>query len=522
VLSNLLCLCFTSFMSSDTLSSEPQGKAAAQADRLVRMEICIAANQGELLKVQELCGTNLERLITTMASMLPPTERALKGKVDPAAVTKVYDYICSKSPSVAFSCLVKIACHVGDVSAAENWVKLACEGAAKNPKLRLFTPLLRLASMTKDVDLLNKTWQKIKVLGLDPGPMEFDYRLKCGGYCLGEVLQDLADVLPVVPLDSPLASTLSEIMSPTEVCSTTGVCSLTGARLTPFNLTQGELETLAEQVSSLAPADSDFTALVSTLSDSGVKVYIDGANVAHFNQNHSEGYFRHDQIEECLLEVTSTLGYSRAEVRVVLHSKWMAEDVDLHIGKHCRQRKKQKKGEGEGVPGKVCPEIVKKYRELWADVLLEVPRGLNDDWVWMCCTLRSALKGPALVVTNDLMRDHLFQMMGPRTFSKFRERHVCSYSLKHTVGVVEEGDVAAPPVESKVWKLCPPGPFTVRAQCNKVGDVCHWHVPLSYEIVAHEQSECDESSSVTPDSTLSSRTQQTTGYLWLVSPSPPT
>lgn len=45
--------------------------------------------------------------------------------------------------------------------------------------------------------------------------------------------------------------------------------------------------------------------------------------------------------------------------------------------------------------------------------------GNNDDWYW----LYAAVKFGAFVVSNDQMRDHNFQMLAPRHFFKWRERH---------------------------------------------------------------------------------------------------
>jgi len=65
-----------------------------------------------------------------------------------------------------------------------------------------------------------------------------------------------------------------------------------------------------------------------------------------------------------------------------------------------------------------------KYRPLcdaWTreGILYKTPPGMNDDWFWM----HAALKYKTLVVTNDEMRDHHFQMLAPKFFLRWKERH---------------------------------------------------------------------------------------------------
>ena len=56
-----------------------------------------------------------------------------------------------------------------------------------------------------------------------------------------------------------------------------------------------------------------------------------------------------------------------------------------------------------------------------AGILCKSPAGMNDDWFWMQAALVS---GPGtLLVTNDEMRDHHFQMLSPRSFLRWKERH---------------------------------------------------------------------------------------------------
>ena len=60
-----------------------------------------------------------------------------------------------------------------------------------------------------------------------------------------------------------------------------------------------------------------------------------------------------------------------------------------------------------------------------ADELYTTPDGSNDDWYWLYAAVHA---GPGcILVTNDELRDHVFQMLpSPQKFYKWKERHqVC-------------------------------------------------------------------------------------------------
>uniref|UniRef100_A0A2P2K2Q8 PRORP domain-containing protein n=1 Tax=Rhizophora mucronata TaxID=61149 RepID=A0A2P2K2Q8_RHIMU len=66
-------------------------------------------------------------------------------------------------------------------------------------------------------------------------------------------------------------------------------------------------------------------------------------------------------------------------------------------------------------------ELIEEWIE--KDVLYATPHGSNDDWYW----LYAAVKLRCLLVTNDEMRDHIFELLARSFFLKWKERHqVCS------------------------------------------------------------------------------------------------
>ncbi|KAL0702561.1 hypothetical protein Bca4012_058683 [Brassica carinata] len=88
-------------------------------------------------------------------------------------------------------------------------------------------------------------------------------------------------------------------------------------------------------------------------------------------------------------------------------------------------------------------------------VLYATPPGFNDDWYW----LYAAAKIKCLLVTNDEMRDHIFELLGNSFFQKWKERHQVRYTFT-------KGNL----------KLEMPPPFSVVIQESVKGS---WHVPVA-------------------------------------------
>uniref|UniRef100_A0A2P2KFV6 ribonuclease P n=1 Tax=Rhizophora mucronata TaxID=61149 RepID=A0A2P2KFV6_RHIMU len=65
--------------------------------------------------------------------------------------------------------------------------------------------------------------------------------------------------------------------------------------------------------------------------------------------------------------------------------------------------------------------INKKILEFWKNsgAIYSTPAGSNDDWYW----LYAAVSCNCLLVTNDEMRDHLFQLLGTSFFPRWKEKH---------------------------------------------------------------------------------------------------
>ena len=139
---------------------------------------------------------------------------------------------------------------------------------------------------------------------------------------------------------------------------------------------------------------SNFLELQVRLMKQPYDVVIDGANIGYFKQNFAfaANHVDYEQIDWVVRHFSEKLG---KKVLLVMHNR--------HFSKH------------------MLPQKYKGLCDSWISegILYKTPPGMNDDWFWM----HAALKYKTLVVTNDEMRDHHFQMMAPKFFLRWKERH---------------------------------------------------------------------------------------------------
>eukprot|EP01035_Chromulina_nebulosa_P028982 gene28982-38340_t len=122
-------------------------------------------------------------------------------------------------------------------------------------------------------------------------------------------------------------------------------------------------------------------------------IVIDGANVGYYKQNY-EGASLHADIQQIdwMVQEVTKLGYNPLVILHIRHAKSSElKDIDK--------------------------EIINRW--ISEGTLYMTRHGWNDDWFWIfsCVYLQCH------IVTNDEMRDHHFQMLRPRWFSRWKERH---------------------------------------------------------------------------------------------------
>jgi len=215
-----------------------------------------------------------------------------------------------------------------------------------------------------------------------------------------------------------------------------GVCQTCGEQLVTIDLDPRETEMFAESLFKLAckreAKNNEFRKFQAWLDQHGpFDAIVDAANVALHNQNFGDGDFNIYQLNAVVNGIQKKIGSNR-EPLVLLH----------------HQRTK-----GRAATASSAMSILKRWQN--ADCIYMTPTGSNDDWYW----LYAAVRYKCVLVTNDEMRDHLFELLGNEFFPKWKERHQVRFTLNR---------------KDPVFHM--PPPYSIVIQESEKGS---WHIPKS-------------------------------------------
>ncbi|KAH7488826.1 hypothetical protein KRP22_008536 [Phytophthora ramorum] len=347
-----------------------------------------------------------------------------------------------------YSAMLKLCSKAQDFGACETLIA-EMEAANVNPKLRTFGSLLQAHS---DAGHLEKcVWVHEKFLSHELEPTEDDYVallrvcVKTGhaerfyaflDMFIEDVWQPSLSTWDVLKdwFNSEAAQVDGRKWKITEgTVSEEGVCSVTGDQLQSLEL-EAELEAeLLAKVEKLVRTDEKRTAqwdaFKQWLGEFGpFDVIIDAANVGYCNQNFDGGGFNYAQIE-LMVQHYEARGNKPL---LVLHERrtWDEQVPAEHRAQVAQWRASHK--------------------------MFNCQPGNNDDWYWLYAAVK--LGGRTLMISNDEMRDHHFQMIHNRAFGRWKERHQVHYQVHGDRVTVDE-----------------PLPYSARPQ--RVGDV--WHFPAA-------------------------------------------
>lgn len=178
------------------------------------------------------------------------------------------------------------------------------------------------------------------------------------------------------------------------------------------------------------------------------EVVVDGANVGYYKQNYANApkHVDYNQIDW----VVRHFQKMKKRVLLVLHERHFSPKLMPEWAIPITKR--WERSEGDGLS------------------LFRAPAGCNDDWFWLHAALRCGKQ--CMVVTNDEMRDHHFQMLAYRSFLRWKERHQIRFSLGDWVTLME--DNCGAPYRCREVKTYYPDVYSRRIQRVEHGIV----VPL--------------------------------------------
>ncbi|CAO1947372.1 unnamed protein product [Urochloa humidicola] len=211
-----------------------------------------------------------------------------------------------------------------------------------------------------------------------------------------------------------------------------GQCGGCNCRLASVDIDMEETQRFADSVAALAlerETKANFSHFQEWLEENkDYEAIVDGANIALYQQNFAEGGFSLTQLDAVVTELQGR--YHGKWPLVVLHNKRIAKLMENSSNRH----------------------LIETWRANGA--LYTTPSGSNDDWYW----LYAAIKLNCLLVTNDEMRDHIFELLGSSFFPKWKQRHRVKYTFN----------------KGKAVLVMPP-PYSSEIQESEVGS---WHVPM--------------------------------------------
>ncbi|KAG2594429.1 hypothetical protein PVAP13_5NG644900 [Panicum virgatum] len=199
-----------------------------------------------------------------------------------------------------------------------------------------------------------------------------------------------------------------------------GQCGSCKCRLACVDIDMEETQRFADSVAALAlerETKANFRRFQEWLEENKeYEAIVDGANIALYQQNFAEGGFSLTQLDAVITELRGR--YHGKWPLVILHNKRIAKLMENLSNRH----------------------LIETWRANGA--LYTTPSGSNDDWYW----LYAAIKLNCLLVTNDEMRDHIFELLGSSFFPKWKQRHRVKYTFNKGKAVL----VMPPPYSSEI------------------------------------------------------------------------
>ena len=233
-----------------------------------------------------------------------------------------------------------------------------------------------------------------------------------------------------------------------------GRCDAADGTLKIIDLSPEEMEEFAEGISKIAKArggkPADFEKFIDWLEKNPCDTMIDGANVALYGQNFEDGGFSFPQVRNVMKRISSQ--EPERKQLLVLHNNRV----------HAPPAKE--------------PEAAEMLNQCRADRSLYVcQKGSNDDWYWMYAAVKAGARG--MIVSNDEMRDHIFSLLSPKYFHRWKQHHQIRYTtgpsyatLQHPpkfttcIQELENGSWMFPSVDGKRWLCARPVPADASAE----------------------------------------------------------
>jgi len=503
------------FLEADASKEAHAHQAALQKDSIKELHMCAksADATGAIAVFEKMRAAGIPLRDAECALLLhlcgstdPPLYNEAIRVWEAARVTSTM----LKEPS--WSSFIRVLCAHGDVVRADAVLQEMTTQCVGKLRLRSISPLICAAAERGDAELAASACKRLEAAGIEPTENEFIHlarlharRTDVDG--MERLLHSMMSTLPSLSrqgIDDLLAAfdlastgTLDSNAPrsgkgiPTGRVSSwpwiasmasidgNGLCSLSGVRLRREAVDAQERAKLCQAVERLANGARGFSAYTKWVANNGPWDFVlDGANIGFFGQGRqlnllraqAKQQFEAQQMKQAVPGAAGTEQPAREDSPHAVVERDREEVFDLvHIDSVFRTMRRV----GSDSPQRVLivlhekhtsgrsqsdQEIIERWRSEGA--LYTTPRKQNDDLYWLYAALASG--DACSVVSNDQMRDHSFGMLSPRSFMRWRERHVVRFCFREWS---DEPTIQFPKPYTAVIQLDPPSGA--------------WHIPSS-------------------------------------------
>lgn len=356
---------------------------------------------------------------------------------------------------MASGCIKLYDCLHQPEDAVQMWQRMRMLDLPR--KRRTFAPLLALLSDGKRLQTALDVFKDSQTQGVDLLEEDFMNLAKaCAAQSdaeqLASVLQAMMELIytlkPTTLAEIEAIFTNKNVETATVQISAEdgkGLCPHCGETLRSIDLSPEELVEMCGQICTLAKV-GDFQSQAFEafkqwlLRRDPPDAVVDGANVGYYSLRPDQGETLNYQK---VAEVVRWFVTRGKRPLLVMHSR--------HFGASAPMSSQDR-----------------QQVQRWKDdkILYATPPKMNDDWFWLYAAVwGSSVAGAGkevVMVSNDQMRDHHFQMLSARKFLKWRERHWVNFHFADRA--------RGPPI------LAFPSKFSIRMQ-HVEGDPKRWHFP---------------------------------------------
>ena len=303
-------------------------------------------------------------------------------------------------------------------------------------KRRTIQPIIELSDNTNRTNVLTKLLDIIQSNNIKIESLEYSHLLSLAKFS-PKVYDKIFDSMSINVIPNTMIHCLKIRYSNHKISDCEIIdhhCSNCNFELKSIVLSKIESLQLQTELQSFVKSFNNshlFDKYIKKIKRNNVSVVIDGANIGYYNQRPDLGgrisFKQIDSMANYFIKI-------RKKPLIFLNVRHLTNTVSY-------------------LENQIIDSWTKK------GILYITPKGLNDDWYWLYFSIKLMDEiDDSLLITNDNMCDHIFQIFTRSIFNKWKERVLTKYEF-----------------EKLIPKLDIPSSYSIKKQCNEL----YIHLPYS-------------------------------------------